>query len=116
MNSGDLTAAITKLIEDNGGLSGLLQRFDHAGLGQIAQSWISRGTNHPVTPAQLHDTLGGEGVQQAGMVGGMSPGDLCRQLAICLPEIIDHMTPDGKIPETPTTGWVSLARSYFKGA
>ena len=32
-----------------GGLGGLLTQFKNAGFGDIAESWIGSGANHPVT-------------------------------------------------------------------
>lgn len=33
-----------------GGLSGLLSRFQQAGLGGVAQSWVGASPNKPVNP------------------------------------------------------------------
>ena len=82
-----------------GGLGGLLSQFEQAGLGHLAQSWVSNGPNQPVSPQQLQNVFGQEQVQNMASQAGMHPGDFLSQLAQHLPRAIDGMTPNGQLPE-----------------
>ena len=57
-----LLQAVTSLLGQNssvGGLAGIVQAFQKNGLGNIVNSWVSTGTNLPVTPDQIKQGLGG---------------------------------------------------------
>lgn len=82
-----------------GGLGGILQQLEQAGLGNVVQSWIGNGQNQPVSPQQLHSALGNDQVQDMANQAGMAPGDLLAQLSHFLPQVVDGMTPNGKLPE-----------------
>ena len=81
-----------------GGLGGLLSQFQQAGLGNIAQSWVGGGDNHPVSPEQLQNVFGQDRVQDMANQAGMDQGDFLSQLSHHLPRAVDGMTPDGQLP------------------
>ena len=81
-----------------GGLGGLVSQFENAGLGQIAQSWIGNGANHPVSPQQLGTVFGQSQVQDMANQAGMEPGDFLSQLSQHLPNFVNQMTPNGQMP------------------
>ncbi len=82
-----------------GGLAGLLGSLQQAGLGNIAQSWIGNGPNQPVSPQQLHTALGDNQVQSMANQSGMAPHDFLTQLSQHLPNAVDGMTPNGRLPD-----------------
>lgn len=82
-----------------GGLGGLLQQFEQAGLGNIAQSWVGNGPNHPVSPGQLQDVFGHDNVNDMAGQAGMQPGDFLSQLSQHLPNAVNGMTPNGRLPD-----------------
>jgi uncharacterized protein YidB (DUF937 family) len=81
------------------GLAGLVQRFESAGLGNLMQSWISNGSNKPISPQEVHQAVGDDKVQQASAQSGIPVPQLLALLAQHLPAIIDRMTPNGAIPQ-----------------
>ena len=81
-----------------GGLGGLLAQFQNAGLGHVAQSWVSNGPNHPVSPEQLQNVFGEQQVQTMANQAGMEPGNFLSQLSQHLPQAVNGMTPDGQLP------------------
>jgi uncharacterized protein YidB (DUF937 family) len=82
-----------------GGLQGLLSRFEAAGLGHIAQSWIDPNQeNRQVSPDQLQQALGSEHVQAMAARTGMPPEQLLGQLAQFLPGLVSRLTPGGQVP------------------
>ena len=80
----------------------MLSSFQAAGLGQIAQSWISNGQNQPVSPQQLHSVFGDQQVQTMASQAGMAPNDFLSQLSQHLPKAVDGMTPNGQAPNEGT--------------
>ena len=81
-----------------GGLSGLVETFTKKGLGGAMSSWISTGQNLPVTGDQIQQALGQQQIQQYAQKLGSSSQEVSGGLASLLPEIIDKLTPDGKVP------------------
>lgn len=82
-----------------GGLGGLLASFQQAGLGHIAESWIGNGPNQSVSPQQLQSVLGDNQVQTMSNQAGMPPQDFLSQLSQHLPNVVNHMTPNGQVPD-----------------
>lgn len=82
-----------------GGLASLISQFSQAGLGNVAQSWVSRGPNEPVTPQQLQQVFGEQQVNQWAQQSNMQPHDLLSQLAHFLPQVVDGVTPHGQLPQ-----------------
>ena len=87
-----------------GGLGGLLQRFEQAGLGEVARSWVSNGPNQPVSPQQVGQALGPEQVQSLATQTGMPTESLLAVLAQHLPGIIDRLTANGQAPKASPAG------------
>jgi uncharacterized protein YidB (DUF937 family) len=81
-----------------GGLGALLQQLQQGGLGEAAQSWVSTGQNLPVSADQLQAALGGDRIGALAQQVGLDPGDLAGQLAQYLPQVVDRLTPDGRLP------------------
>lgn len=81
------------------GLSGLVEKFRRSGLEEIINSWIGKGANKPVSPNQLQQTLGPETVEGLARETGLPRDDLLSQLSRLLPEVIDKLSPNGKLPE-----------------
>ncbi|MBA2588997.1 MAG: DUF937 domain-containing protein [Alphaproteobacteria bacterium] len=82
----------------SGGLGDLLKRFQSNGHGETASSWIESGPNKAIGPAQLEEALGPERVQWLLEQTGMSKQDLMSGLSAKLPEVVDQLTPQGRLP------------------
>ena len=85
-----------------GGLGGLISQFQNAGLGHVAQSWISNGPNQSVSPQQLQNVFGEDKIQGMAQQAGMQPGDFLSQLSQHLPNAVNGMTPNGRLPDEGT--------------
>src|SRR5512136_1961776 len=83
----------------SGGLQGLIQMFSQKGLGDAMSSWISTGENQPVSSDQIQHALGGNLIQQIAQQLGSSKSEVSGGLANLLPDVIDKLTPAGKLPE-----------------
>jgi uncharacterized protein YidB (DUF937 family) len=88
-----------QVLQQNGGIEGLLAKFQQAGMGQQAQSWIGTGQNMPISPDVLSQILGQGQLGQIAQQMGMSHEQAAGGLAEALPGVVDHMTPGGEIPE-----------------
>jgi uncharacterized protein YidB (DUF937 family) len=87
------------------GLGGLLERFTQAGQGGAFNSWVGTGPNQQIDPNSLQNVFGQGQVNQWAQQSGMAPHDLLGQLSQFLPHAVDHMTPDGQVPQpVGTTG------------
>jgi uncharacterized protein YidB (DUF937 family) len=82
-----------------GGLQGLVAAFQQKGMGDMIGSWISTGPNPPVSAAQLTDVLGDQTIAQFASKAGVPPSQAGSLLAGLLPAAIDHLTPDGTLPD-----------------
>jgi uncharacterized protein YidB (DUF937 family) len=82
-----------------GGLGGLISQFQNAGLGHLAQSWVSSGPNQPVSPDQLQNVFGRDRVNDVADQAGMRPGVFLSQLSQHLPAAVNGMTPNGRLPD-----------------
>jgi uncharacterized protein YidB (DUF937 family) len=81
-----------------GGLGGLLNKLQGAGHGEIVKSWVGPGQNQPIEPKQLGSALGQSTVSDAAHQAGVSEQDLLTQLSQYLPQFVDKLTPNGRIP------------------
>jgi uncharacterized protein YidB (DUF937 family) len=82
----------------HGGLAGLMQQFQQAGLGQQAASWVSTGANMPISVEQLTKVFGSSQLQQMASGAGIDSSQFGEQLSQLLPQMIDQLTPNGQMP------------------
>lgn len=103
-NSG-VPAALTQLLQGGagGGLGGLAEKFNSAGIGHIFESWVGNQANQSVDPDDVHRALGADQVQAMADQTGMSKGELLPLLAQYLPKIIDQLSPQGRLPQAGET-------------
>jgi len=87
-----------QVLQQNGGIQGLLAKFQQAGMGQQAQSWIGTGQNMPISADALSQIFGQGQLGQIAQQLGMSHEQVASGLAQSLPQVVDHMTPGGEIP------------------
>ena len=81
-----------------GGLGGLLKQFQQAGFGDTINSWINTGPNKAVAPAQVSDALGPEIIDMLSQRTGLPRDQVASILSQVLPQIVDQLTPDGRLP------------------
>lgn len=96
-----LMQAALSLLANNGqtgGLNGLVERFNEAGLGNVIQSWIGNGENVPITGRQLQQVLDDGHLRQISEETGLSEPVAADQLSDMLPDLVDKLTPAGHIP------------------
>ncbi len=82
----------------SGGLGDLLKQLQQGGHGDTANSWVGKGENKPISPGDLAGALGADQIDSLASQSGMSRDDLLSGLSKYLPQVIDHLTPDGRLP------------------
>ena len=82
----------------SGGLGDLLNQFQQKGLGDQANSWVSNGPNKAVAPGDLANALGADQIDHLSAQSGLSRDELLSGLSRFLPDAVNHLTPDGRLP------------------
>ena len=82
----------------SGGLNELIKGFQDSGHGKVAQSWIGTGPNQQIAPNDLATALGGDTLDALTKQTGLKREDLLTGLSQQLPELVDQLTPDGRLP------------------
>ena len=83
---------------DGMGLSRLLDQFKGAGMGDKAESWVSNGENQSLDPDEVEKAIGSERLAKMSKQTGESVGALKTDLSKMIPEAVNKLTPDGKMP------------------
>jgi uncharacterized protein YidB (DUF937 family) len=86
------------LLQQSGGIGGALKQLQNSGLGAQADSWVGTGANMAVSENDVHHAFGPAIGNLASQLG-MSPGQASSAMAQILPELINQLTPQGRIPD-----------------
>jgi uncharacterized protein YidB (DUF937 family) len=100
--NGNLNQVLGKLLANNGelgGLQGMMDKFNQAGLGNVLNSWIGTGSNLPISGDQLASALGPDTLDKLAGQVGLDGSQLSDQLAQILPGLVDKLTPHGTAPQ-----------------
>ena len=119
--SSAVVSEVLALLQSHGGaangLGGLMQAFEGGGLGHLFQSWVGSGQNLPVSAGQIQNVLGSSGIlEQIAQRTGLQPADVAQHLSTLLPQIVDHLTPNGQLhPGDAGSALESLAQRLLHG-
>jgi uncharacterized protein YidB (DUF937 family) len=83
-----------------GGMMDLVNQFRGAGKADAVDSWVARGPNQPVSPNDLSKVLTEEQIAFLTERTGMSRQELLAGLSERLPQVVDELTPEGRVPTT----------------
>ncbi len=97
-DQGAMAQVAMEMFNQNGGLSGILEKFKAGGLAEQAASWVSKGDNLPISAAQISSVLGSGPVAEMAAKFGITPEVLSSQIAQHLPGMVDKLTPNGEVP------------------
>ena len=81
-----------------GGLGDLIGKLTAGGAAPQVNSWIGPGANQSIQPGQLGSALGQTTLDDLAARTGMSREELLNQLSAALPQLINHLTPNGRMP------------------
>ena len=103
--SGNLIGTVMQVLNNQpGGLDGVVHSFRQGGLAETVNSWIGTGENAPVSADQVQSVLGSGIVEDLAAKLGVSPETAGSQLSQLLPGIVDHLTPNGEVPQGGLAG------------
>ena len=107
---------IQVLLQSQGGIEGIIKRFQESGLEEILKSWISTDEkNHPISANQVVEVIGQENMSQAAQKVGVSEWDASNVLAEYLPKMVDMLTPNGQLPDLNNLNVNDLMAQAAKG-
>ncbi len=95
-----------------GGLGGLLGQLKAGGLTSAVNSWVGKGPNEAVSGDQISSALGSDQINQMAQKFGIPASLVSSHLSQILPELVNHLTPNGSVPEH---GMVESAIGLLKG-
>jgi uncharacterized protein YidB (DUF937 family) len=73
----------------------------------VAKSWIGTGPNKLISPDDIEKALGPEKVNTLAEQAGLSRVALLSGMSEQLPEMVDQLTPHGRLPtEEEASRWV----------
>ena len=82
----------------SGGLGNIIKELQDSGHGRVAQSWVGTGPNEEIAPKDLAHALGTDTLNTLSKQTGLSVNDLLAGLSQHLPDLIDQLTPNGRLP------------------
>ncbi len=88
-----------EMINKNGGLGGILEKFNQGGLGDLAASWIGQGQNQSLSEDQVGSVFGNDMITEMASKFGVDSGLLTGQIAQYLPELVNQATPKGSVDD-----------------
>jgi len=90
-----------------GGLGELMKRLQSTGQGNVGKSWLAMGPNESITPDALAKAAGTDALDALAEQHGMTRDQVAEELSRTLPETVDRLTPDGRIPsEREASRWM----------
>lgn len=107
-------AVVQMLASHEGGLSGLLQKFESSGLGETAQSWVSSGENQSVSSDTVHRVLGSDMMRKVAEKTGLPLDQVGDLVAKYLPQVVDGLTPNGKVEQGSGSDMLSEGEALLK--
>jgi uncharacterized protein YidB (DUF937 family) len=94
-----LMGIVGALMNNAGGLQGVLAKLQQGGLAEAAQSWVGSGANQPVSADQMGGALGPDLMGMIAKQMGGSQEQAAGTMADLLPSLIDKLTPQGQVPD-----------------
>jgi uncharacterized protein YidB (DUF937 family) len=80
------------------GIGELVDRFKQNGQSSAIDSWVEKGPNTEISETQLEKALGSDLIDRLVQQTGLNRETLLARLAQVLPETVDRLTPEGRLP------------------
>src|SRR3984893_10035470 len=81
-----MVSVVNSIIEQHGGLQGVVSEFEKNGLGPTVNSWVGTGPNRPISPDEVHKALGPDLLQQLSEKSGLAVEELTQKLSQGVPQ------------------------------
>src|SRR3974390_1172613 len=82
----------------SGGPHDLGKHLQQAGQGDTTNSWVGTGPKKPISPKNLANALGADKIDMLTQQTGLSRDELLQGLSERLPDVVDQLTPNGRLP------------------
>jgi uncharacterized protein YidB (DUF937 family) len=82
-----------------GGIGDLLGQLTQKGYGRQADSWVGTGSNEPLPPQAIDEVFGHDQLHRIAQQAGIGDDEARSGLSELLPDVVDHFTPGGSMPE-----------------
>ncbi len=112
-NNPQIIEGIKKIVEENGGVSGLVQKFKDKGFADVASSWVGKGENAAIGADDVLKVLGKKSVSELAEKVGMDTEATAGVVSNLLPIVIDKLSPDGSEPKDDVTSQLTSLASMF---
>ncbi|MDZ4728164.1 MAG: YidB family protein [Leptospira sp.] len=112
-NNPQIIEGIKKIVEDNGGVSGLVQKFKDKGFTDVASSWVGKGENASIGADDVLKVLGKDSIGDLASKVGMDPESTAGLVSNLLPLVIDKLSPDGNEPKDDVASQLTSLASMF---
>lgn len=96
--AGAMGGVLQQIVASQGGIGGIVQKFQQGGMGEHVQSWVGNGSNLPVSGDQVGQVFGSQQVQSWAQSAGVPVASFLPMLAQILPHAVDQATPGGQTP------------------
>ncbi len=111
---GSMAQVAMEMFNNNGGLSGIVDKFKQGGLSEQVASWVGTGENIAVSPEQISSVMGEGAIADMAAKFGLSPEVLSAQIAQHLPTVVDKLTPNGEVNAESGGGLLSTVLGMLK--
>jgi uncharacterized protein YidB (DUF937 family) len=108
---GPIIQIALQLLQQSGGLAGILEKFKKAGFGAQANSWVSSGQNMAISPEQVQQVVGNDTLGQLAGQIGLQPAQLSQGLSQVLPDLINQVTPNGQVTSEDENALTDLLKN-----
>ena len=109
-----MLATVMALVQQNGGIEGIIAKFRSGGMSDAAASWVGTGANAPLSGEQVQQVLGTSTVGDVASTLGVDHSQASSSLAAMLPELINQLTPNGQV-EANSNDLLTQGLSMLRG-
>ncbi len=88
---------LSEAFQSAGGVSGIVSKFQQAGMGDKAQSWVGSGGNMSLAAEEVTKVFPPQQIESWAAQHGIPAGAAAGVLAHLLPHAVDSQTPDGQL-------------------
>ena len=109
-----MLATVMSLVQQHGGIEGVIEKFRAGGLSDVVASWVGTGANASVSGTQVQQVLGDSAIGGLASSLGVDHAQASASLASVLPELINQLTPNGAV-DAGSNDLLSKGLSMLKG-
>jgi uncharacterized protein YidB (DUF937 family) len=113
-SSNAMLTTVMALVQQQGGVEGLIAKFQAGGLSDVVSSWVGTGQNLPVSATQVTQVLGESTITNVASSLGVESSHASSSIASMLPELINQLTPNGAV-DAGSSDLLAKGLSMLKG-